>query len=101
MIDLIKICEVVQVFPRYTALQKVTIVAGVPFILYFLYLVTIARPPLQQLFIELPLDYVARTDASIERLTTPQAHDALISVYGKSGKLIAVHKHTGDFRELR
>jgi hypothetical protein len=61
MIDLIKIWEVIQVFPRCTALQKVTIVAGVPFILYFLYLVTIARPPLHQLLIELPRDYVAPT----------------------------------------
>jgi hypothetical protein len=28
-----------------------------------------------------------------------RAHDAVISVSDESGKLIAVHKHTGDFKE--
>ncbi len=28
-----------------------------------------------------------------------RAHDAVISVYDESGKLLAVHRHTGDFKE--
>jgi hypothetical protein len=42
----VKLWEVVQVFHRYTAFQKVALIVGTPIALYALYLATIGRPPL-------------------------------------------------------
>ena len=44
--DIMKFWEIVQVFHRYTTLQKIFLISAIPIILYVLYLLTIGRPPL-------------------------------------------------------
>jgi hypothetical protein len=43
--------------------------------------------------------YTTPDDAVDYAKHNSRAQDAVINVYDESGKLIAVHKHTGDFRE--
>jgi hypothetical protein len=43
--------------------------------------------------------YTTPDDAIDYAKHNSRAHDAVISVYDESGNLIAVHKHTGDFKE--
>ncbi len=44
--EIVKLWEVVQVFQRYTAFQKLALIIGTPVALYVGYLLTIGRPPL-------------------------------------------------------
>jgi len=43
--------------------------------------------------------YLEVSDAIEDAEHNSRAHDAVISVYDESGKLIEVHRHKGDFKE--
>ncbi len=44
--DIFKFWEIVQVFHRFSTIQKIVLIIAIPIILYVLYLITIGRPPL-------------------------------------------------------
>src|SRR6266446_6324869 len=60
MPDFFKIWEFFQVLPRYTLFQKIALFFGLPITIYFVYLLTVGRPPLVTLFLTLSDDYTAQ-----------------------------------------
>jgi hypothetical protein len=46
MTDFLNFWDFLRVFPRYSRFQRVAIVGGLPLLIYCLYLLTAARPPL-------------------------------------------------------
>ncbi len=57
MSDFAKVWEVLEVFPRYTLFQKIALIAGIPILIYWLYLVTAGRPPAVAYSLELSFSH--------------------------------------------
>ncbi|MEY2499717.1 MAG: hypothetical protein QOI07_51 [Verrucomicrobiota bacterium] len=99
MSDFIKFWEVFQVFPKYSSIQKVAILAGIPLFLYVLYLVTVARPPLINHVLTIraaPLMTPTGTIVNAEGVVT-----ILWSLGNDSAPQAELHNIKGEFRTTK